>query len=78
LSPVVVEREVAILGVGRMREVPAFSDVPGEEDKVVRKQVCNFSWSADHRVVDGATLARAAQAVRKIVEEPDVMVMHLR
>ncbi|KAH6626033.1 2-oxoacid dehydrogenases acyltransferase-domain-containing protein [Chaetomium sp. MPI-SDFR-AT-0129] len=78
LSPVIVEREVAILGVGRMRTVPAFSTVPGEEDKVVRKQVCNFSWSADHRVVDGATMARAAEVVRTIVEEPDVMVMHLR
>lgn len=72
LSPVVVEREVAILGIGRMRTVPAFSTAPGEEDKVVRRQVCNFSWSADHRVVDGATLARAAEVVRTIVEEPDV------
>ncbi|KAK4218729.1 2-oxoacid dehydrogenases acyltransferase-domain-containing protein [Rhypophila decipiens] len=78
LSPVVVEKEVAILGVGRMRTVPAFSTAPGEENKVVRKEVCNFSWSADHRVVDGATLARAADVVRAIVEEPDVMVMHLR
>jgi 2-oxoisovalerate dehydrogenase E2 component (dihydrolipoyl transacylase) len=78
LSPVVVEREVAILGVGRMRTVPAFSTVPGREDEVVRRQVCNFSWSADHRVVDGATMARAAEVVRAIVEEPDVMVMHLR
>jgi 2-oxoisovalerate dehydrogenase E2 component (dihydrolipoyl transacylase) len=78
LSPVVVEKEVAILGIGRMRTMPAFSAVPGEEDKVVRRQVCNFSWSADHRVVDGATLARAADIVRSIVEEPDVMVMHLR
>jgi 2-oxoisovalerate dehydrogenase E2 component (dihydrolipoyl transacylase) len=78
LSPVVVEREVAILGIGRMRTVPAFSTLPGEEDKVVRRQVCNFSWSADHRVVDGATMARAAEVVRAIVEEPDVMVMHLR
>ncbi|EAQ90876.1 hypothetical protein CHGG_02811 [Chaetomium globosum CBS 148.51] len=78
LSPVVVEREVAILGVGRMRTVPAFSTVPGEEDRVVKRQVCNFSWSADHRVVDGATMARAAEVVRAIVEEPDVMVMHLR
>ncbi|KAL2017823.1 hypothetical protein VTK56DRAFT_1625 [Thermocarpiscus australiensis] len=78
LSPVVVEREVAILGIGRMRTVPAFSTAPGEEDKVVRRQVCNFSWSADHRVIDGATMARAAEVVRGIVEEPDVMVMHLR
>ena len=74
LSPVVVEREVAILGIGRMRAVPAFDD----QDRVVKKHVCNFSWSADHRVVDGATLARAAEVVRRVVEEPDVMVMHLR
>lgn len=74
LSPVIVEKEVAILGIGRMRTVPAFD----ENDNVVKKQVCNFSWSADHRVVDGATMARAADVVRKIVEEPDVMVMHLR
>lgn len=74
VSPVIVEREVAILGIGRMRTVPAFDDA----DRVVKKQVCNFSWSADHRVIDGATMARAAEVVRKIVEEPDVMVMHLR
>ncbi|KAK3904719.1 Lipoamide acyltransferase [Staphylotrichum tortipilum] len=75
LSPVVVEKEVAILGVGRMRTVPAFEE---GGDRVVRREVCNFSWSADHRVVDGATMARAAEVVRGIVEEPDVMVMHLR
>lgn len=74
LSPVVVEREVAILGIGRMRTVPAFD----EADNVVKKQITNFSWSADHRVVDGATMARAADVVRKLVEEPDAMIMHLR
>lgn len=74
LSPVIVEKEVSILGIGRMRTVPAFD----ENDNIVKKQVCNFSWSADHRVVDGATMARAADVVRSIVEEPDVMVMHLR
>ncbi|KAI0972545.1 2-oxoacid dehydrogenase acyltransferase [Xylaria arbuscula] len=74
LSPVIVEKEVAILGIGRMRTVPAFDS----EDKVIKKQVCNFSWSADHRVVDGATMARAAEVVRQIVEEPDSMILHLR
>jgi 2-oxoisovalerate dehydrogenase E2 component (dihydrolipoyl transacylase) len=74
LSPVIVEREVAILGMGRVRTVPAFDG----EGRVIPRQVCNFSWSADHRVVDGATLARAAGVVRQIIEEPDVMVMQLR
>ena len=74
LSPVIVDKEVSILGIGRMRIVPAFD----ENDNVVKKHVTNFSWSADHRVVDGATMARAADVVRRVVEEPDIMVMHLR
>ena len=74
LSPVIVEKEVAILATGRMRTVPAFND----KGQVVKKQVCNFSWSADHRVIDGATMARAAEVVRGFVENPDSMVMHLR
>lgn len=74
LSPVIVEKEVAILGVGKMRTIPAF----GDDGQVIAKKVCNFSWSADHRVVDGATMARAAEIVRQFVEDPDSMVMHLR
>lgn len=78
-SPVIVDGQVAILGVGRMRDVP---DVVAGADGAwtVRgmRKVCNFSWSADHRVVDGATMARAAGVVRTLVEVPDVMVMHLR
>ncbi|TGJ86937.1 hypothetical protein E0Z10_g1821 [Xylaria hypoxylon] len=74
LSPVIVEKEVAILGIGRIRTVPAFD----KDDEVVKKHVCNFSWSADHRVIDGATMARAAEVVRQIVEEPDSMILHLR
>jgi len=57
-----------------MRTVPAFD----ENGEVVKKQICNFSWSADHRVIDGATMARAAEVVRGFVEDPDSMVMHLR
>ncbi|ROW11032.1 hypothetical protein VMCG_01075 [Cytospora schulzeri] len=87
-SPVIVEGQVAILGIGRLRDVPdvvaAVGDGDGDGDGEggwrVRglRRVCNFSWSADHRVVDGATMARAAGVVRSLVEEPDVMVMHLR
>jgi 2-oxoisovalerate dehydrogenase E2 component (dihydrolipoyl transacylase) len=74
VSPVIVDKEVAILGIGKMRTIPAF----GENGEVVKKQICNFSWSADHRVIDGATMARAAEVVRGFVEDPDSMVMHLR
>lgn len=77
-SPVIVEGQMAILGIGKLREVPdVVEGAKGWQIRGLRK-VCNFSWSADHRVVDGATMARAAEVVRALVEEPDAMLMHLR
>lgn len=74
VAPVLVQSEVAILGIGKARTVPAFDD----HDRVVKKTVMNFSWSADHRVVDGATMARMAERVRAFVEEPALMMTRLR
>ena len=74
VAPVLVQSEVAILGIGKARTVPAFDD----QDRLVKKEVINFSWSADHRVVDGATMARVAERVRGFVEEPGTMVARLR
>lgn len=74
VSPVIVDKEVSILGIGKMRTIPAFDD----DGNIVKKQICNFSWSADHRVVDGATMARAAEVVRNFVEAPDSMMVHMR
>lgn len=75
VSPIIASgNEVAILGIGKVRAVPAF----GEGGEVVRKEVCNFSWSADHRVVDGATVARVGERVRALVEEPGGMIVGMR
>jgi pyruvate/2-oxoglutarate dehydrogenase complex dihydrolipoamide acyltransferase (E2) component len=38
--------------------------------RVVAAHVLNVSWSADHRVVDGATLARFSNAFKGYVESP--------
>jgi 2-oxoisovalerate dehydrogenase E2 component (dihydrolipoyl transacylase) len=76
VSPVIVEGQVAILGIGKVRDVPAWGGPDGGE--LVRKRVCHFSWSADHRVVDGATVGRAGECVRGFVERPEGMVVALR
>lgn len=70
VSPIIVSSEVAILGMGKARHVPAF--VTGEDgnERVEKKLVVCFSWCADHRVVDGATMARFGERVRRRVEEP--------
>lgn len=74
VAPVIVSPQVAILGVGRARAVPAFA----EDGSIVRKEECVFSWSADHRVVDGATLARCAESVRAYLEGTERMLIKLR
>jgi len=40
-------------------------------------QMDNLSWSADHRVVDGATMARMAQVVQRYLEEPGTMIVDM-
>ena len=74
MSPVIVANEVAILGIGRTRALPRFDD----RGEVVRTEVAFFSWCADHRVVDGGGMARMAERVRGLVEEPGRMMVRLR
>jgi len=71
---VIVSPQVAILGVGRARVVPAF----GEDGELVKKEECVFSWSADHRVVDGAMAARCAEDVRAYLENVESMLVQMR
>jgi 2-oxoisovalerate dehydrogenase E2 component (dihydrolipoyl transacylase) len=74
VAPVIVGPQVGILGIGKARVVPAF----GEDGELVRREECVFSWSADHRVVDGAYVARAAEEVRKCVEGVEGMLVRMR
>ncbi|KAH2303220.1 hypothetical protein KXW82_004939 [Aspergillus fumigatus] len=74
VAPVIVSNEVAILGVGKSKTVPIFD----EAGQVTKGELVNFSWSADHRVVDGATMARMANKVRECIESPELMLLKLR
>ncbi|KAJ9294084.1 hypothetical protein DTO271G3_7212 [Paecilomyces variotii] len=74
VSPVIVPTEVAILGIGRSRQLPIFD----EAGQVTKGELVNFSWSADHRVIDGATMARMASVVRRFIEMPELMLLNLR
>jgi 2-oxoisovalerate dehydrogenase E2 component (dihydrolipoyl transacylase) len=73
-APVIVSSEVAIVGIGRARTVPRF----GTQGEIVPQTIVNFSWSADHRVVDGATMARMAALLRDLIQEPERLLARLR
>jgi 2-oxoisovalerate dehydrogenase E2 component (dihydrolipoyl transacylase) len=74
VAPVISEPQVAIVGIGRSRVVPAFDG----QGQLTKREELVFSWSADHRVVDGAECARCAERVKNLLEEPSLMMMELR
>ena len=55
---------------------PSFRGASG--DDVVPAHVLPVSWAADHRVVDGAALARFSLAWKALVEQPEAMLAHMR
>jgi 2-oxoisovalerate dehydrogenase E2 component (dihydrolipoyl transacylase) len=78
VAPVIVAPMVGILGVGKMSGVPVFKkDEQGVKQLVERDELI-LSWSADHRVLDGATVARCAEEVRTLLEDIDVFSIVLR
>ncbi|KAL6708442.1 hypothetical protein ACN47E_002705 [Coniothyrium glycines] len=74
VAPVIVGPQVGIVAIGKARAVPAF----GEDGELIKKEECVFSWSADHRVLDGAYVARAADEVRKCIEGVESMLVRMR
>lgn len=71
VNPVIVSPMVGILAIGRANDVPVFQTDEAGLEKVVKRQRVTFSWSADHRVLDGATVAKAAETVNALISEVD-------
>jgi 2-oxoisovalerate dehydrogenase E2 component (dihydrolipoyl transacylase) len=45
---------------------------------IVRANIFNVSWSADHRVIDGATMSRFSNLWKSYLEHPASMLLHLK
>jgi len=63
--PIINPPEAAILGVGRIREVPRVVD-----GQIVVRKVVGLSVSFDHRVVDGAEVAAFINTLKALLEDP--------
>jgi pyruvate dehydrogenase E2 component (dihydrolipoamide acetyltransferase) len=68
-TPVLNPPEVAILGAGRIREVPAFAP----DGQVRKRSVITLSLTIDHRVVDGAPGARYLRRVAELLGSPGLL-----
>lgn len=69
-TPVINQPEVAILGIGRIEEQPIVRD--GE---IVAARVLALSLSYDHRQIDGATAQNALNHIKRLLNNPDLLLM---
>ncbi|MFS0823772.1 dihydrolipoamide acetyltransferase family protein [Bacillus sp. 1P02SD] len=69
-TPVINHPEVAILGVGRIAEKPVVKN--GE---IVVAPVLALSLSFDHRMIDGATAQNALNQIKRLLNDPQLLLM---
>ncbi|KAG9266636.1 lipoamide acyltransferase component of branched-chain alpha-keto acid dehydrogenase complex, mitochondrial [Astyanax mexicanus] len=73
-KPVILPPEVAIGALGKLQVLPRFN----AKDEVVKAHIMNISWSADHRIIDGATMCRFSNLWKSYLENPGSMVLDLK
>ncbi|KPI86680.1 putative Dihydrolipoamide branched chain transacylase [Leptomonas seymouri] len=73
-KPVLLPPQVAIAAIGRLQKLPRF-DAKGN---VYPANLVCFSFTGDHRVIDGASMVRFSNTYRWLLENPDNMLIDLR
>lgn len=73
-SPLINLPAVAIIAIGRILKVPQFTD----DGTVYPMPVMNVNIGADHRVLDGATVAKFCNKWKSFVEKPELLLLHTR
>ncbi|KAK1945015.1 Lipoamide acyltransferase component of branched-chain alpha-keto acid dehydrogenase complex [Phytophthora citrophthora] len=73
MSPVLMVPQVAIGAVGRIQKLPRYDP----DGNVEPMRLMNVSWSGDHRVIDGATMARFSNQWKTYLETPVSMLTEM-
>ena len=63
--PLILPPQVCIVAIGKMQVLPKF--IGGQ---VVGRNVINVSFGCDHRVIDGASVARFSNEWKRVIENP--------
>ncbi|GAX15998.1 2-oxoisovalerate dehydrogenase E2 component [Fistulifera solaris] len=74
LQPVLVPPQLAMGAIGRLQRLPRF----GRNDEVIASSILPITWTADHRYVDGAQLARFHVRVQELLSNPFEMMVHMK
>ena len=64
--PIINKPEAAIVAMGKIQKLPRFNDT----GQIEARQIVCVSWSADHRIIDGATITRLNNQWKFYLENP--------
>jgi 2-oxoisovalerate dehydrogenase E2 component (dihydrolipoyl transacylase) len=72
-TPIINKPESAIVALGKLQKLPRFN----EKGEVEARSIMQVSWSGDHRIIDGGTIARFCNLWKSFLEEPSNMLVHM-
>ena len=72
-TPIINKPEAAIVALGKMQTLPRFN----AQGDVEARAIMQVSWSGDHRIIDGGTIARFCNLWKSFLENPTTMMMHM-
>uniref|UniRef100_A0A914VJG0 Dihydrolipoamide acetyltransferase component of pyruvate dehydrogenase complex n=1 Tax=Plectus sambesii TaxID=2011161 RepID=A0A914VJG0_9BILA len=73
-SPVIFPPQVAIGALGKIEVHPRYD----HHMQIYPAHLVKVSWAADHRVIDGATMARFSNVWKEYLENPALMIAEMR
>lgn len=72
-TPIINKPEVAIVALGKTQLLPRFN----AKGEVEARSLMQISWSGDHRVIDGGTIARFTNLWKSYLEQPSSMLLSM-
>jgi 2-oxoisovalerate dehydrogenase E2 component (dihydrolipoyl transacylase) len=68
-TPIINKPAVAIVALGKIQSLPRYND----QGELVARKIMTVSWSGDHRVIDGGTIARFNNLWTRYLQVPSTM-----
>ena len=72
-TPIINKPEAAIVALGKLQTLPRFN----AKGEVEARSIMQVSWSGDHRVIDGGSIARFCNLWKSFLEKPSNMIIHM-
>lgn len=72
-TPIISKPEAAIVALGKLQTLPRFND----KGEVEARSIMQVSWSGDHRIIDGGSIARFCNLWKSFLEKPSNMIAHM-